>query len=162
MKKVAFAFALMVTVFSCDNSKDNSQETGTVANNQASAPLSNEVPRGGEEPNIAEMADKPLSKSAEKFKGEYQLQDNDEVKTLIREHPQKPGLLAVTTYVGSFDPQTINFWYNENNDMISSKEFKGQGKYTTIQLDPSGETIINIHHDWNKNRTDTTVYKRIK
>lgn len=159
MKKIVFALALMATVVSCNNN----QETDTPENNAASSPMSNEVPGGEDEDiNIEELAKQPLSKDAKKYKGQYQLKDDNGIKTLIREHPEKPGLLAVTTSVGNREPLTVAYWYNEEEDMLSSKQVKGQPKFTTIKLDPSGQTMLHIRHDWNRNRTDTTVYKRIE
>lgn len=159
MKKTAFALALLVAVSSCNN---NNQETSTpTTNNETSAPLSNEVP-AGEEVNIAEVANQPLNKGAEKFKGEFKLSADDGVKALIRDHPEKPGLLAFTLYIGNHDPRTLEYWYNEKEDVLSSKTSKGQPTFTILRLDPTGKELESIHHDWNKNRTDTTVYNRLR
>jgi hypothetical protein len=157
MRNFVYVLALMAAVASCDNSR----RTGTSANNGTAAPLSNQIP-GQEAIDMEALANQPLSKGAEKYKGEYQLQDDDGVKSYIREHPEKPGLLAVTTHAGNREPVTIAYWYNEVEDALSSKQVKGQPKFTTLKLDPTGETMLNIHHDWNRNLADTTVYKRIK
>ena len=154
MKKIAFALALMTTVFSCNNS----EETTTASNTGTSANISNEVP--GEE-NIAELANKPLSKSAEKYKGEYEAEIGSN-KYLIRQSPDNPGMLAVTLLSGRRDPITMDYWYNEEEDVLSDKTSKSQKKYTTIKLDPSSETIYKVFYDWERNKADTTKYKRIK
>lgn len=158
MKKIACTLALMATLFSCNNN----QETTTAENTGTSSALSNEIPGEENIENIEDLAGKPLNKGAEKFKGEFERTDVNGVKTLIREHPEKPGLLAVTTSFGDREPITVSYWYDESTDMLSNKQIKGQPKYYTIKLDPTGQTIVSVRYDWNRNETDTTVFKRIR
>ncbi|QHT65396.1 hypothetical protein GXP67_01245 [Rhodocytophaga rosea] len=101
-----------------------------------------------------------LAEGAEKFKGEYRDQSNERITSTIRDYPGKPELLAFTLKIGSREPGTVGFWYDEAQDVLSSKKADEQRNFSTLRLDEKGNQLIEVHHDWKNNTTDTTIYIR--
>jgi hypothetical protein len=69
-------------------------------------------------------------------------------------------MLAFTLKIGSKEPGTVGFRYDEKQDMLSSKKSEEQRNFSTLQLDDSGNKLTEIHYDWKNNTTDTTIYLR--
>lgn len=148
--RIICLYLLMLTLFACESNKQNSTE----GKGNLETSLENEK--------AEELSQRPMGEGAEKFKGEYQDKGNERIKTYIRDYPGKPGYLAFTLKIGSREPGTIGFWYNEAQDVLSSKKAEEQRNFSTLHLDESGNRLIEIHHDWKNNTTDTTLYIRTR
>jgi hypothetical protein len=139
---------LVITLFACEsNTKTSTQEKG-----KPDASL--------ETNNKEERLENHTAKGAERFKGEYQDSTNERITTSIRDYPGKEDMLAFTLKIGSKEPGTIGFRYDEEQDMLSSKKTDEQRNFSTLQLDDSGNRLTEIHYDWKNNTSDTTIYLR--
>lgn len=141
-------YLLMLTLLACESK------------NQTSTPGKGNLDARVEQDKMEEISREPLPKSAEKFKGEYQDMENERIKSLIRDHPGKPGFLANTLQIGSREPGTVAFWYDTEQDVLSSKKADAQKNFSILSLDASGNKLMEVHFDWENNKTDTTLYIR--
>jgi hypothetical protein len=139
---------LMLILFACES------------NNQSSTQGKGNLETSVENGKGNDVTQRPLGEGAEKFKGEYRDQSNERITSTIRDYPGKPELLAFTLNIGSREPGTVGFWYDEAQDVLSSKKADEQRNFSTLRLDERGNQLMEVHHDWKNNTTDTTIYIR--
>ncbi|WP_378410428.1 hypothetical protein [Rhodocytophaga aerolata] len=139
---------LMFLLFACESK------------NQPSSQGKGNLETSTEGTQTAQNSQNTLGEGANKFKGDYKAKDNERITSTIRDYPGKPELLAFTLKIGSREPGTIGFWYDEAQDALSSKKADEQRNFSTLRLDESGNQLMEVHHDWKNNTMDTTIYIR--